>query len=90
MRILSGRGCGETRGQALHGVRFHQPQHQLLGTVVAAAGTAKGPHAVRVVMFIDQRITNRAGGPNRSDKSRVVMSMVERDGRWLVDDVELR
>ncbi|MEJ7633826.1 hypothetical protein [Aeromicrobium sp.] len=60
------------------------------GSVVASAATAKGPRKVQVVMFIDQRVTNRADGDKRSDKSRVVMSMVERDGRWLVDDVDLR
>lgn len=60
------------------------------GSVSAAAATAVGPGEVTVVMFVDQQISNASDGSTRSDESRVVMSMVERDGRWLVDDVELR
>lgn len=60
------------------------------GRVIDSAATAQDPDTVRVVMFIDQRITNKSNEQARSDKSRVVITMVRRDGRWLVDDVSLR
>lgn len=59
------------------------------GSVGEAAATARGAGTVEVVMFVDQRITNGADASTRRDSSRVVMTMVLRDGRWLVDDVEL-
>ncbi|MDQ3155209.1 MAG: hypothetical protein M3Q98_00545 [Actinomycetota bacterium] len=60
------------------------------GKVSEAAATADSASSVRVVMFIDQRISNETNKQARSDKSRVIMSMVKRDRIWLVDDVELR
>lgn len=60
------------------------------GTVTEAAATADSDTEVQVLMFIDQRISDKTNKQTRSDKSRVVMSMVKQDGHWLVDDVQLR
>lgn len=60
------------------------------GNVTDAAATAESQTSVRVLMFIDQSITNQANAENRDDRSRVVMMMVKRDGKWLLDDVQLR
>ena len=60
------------------------------GTVTDAAGNALDPEHVEVLVFVDQKI-QRAGAPRPTvDGNRVVMQMVRQDGRWLVDDVELR
>lgn len=60
------------------------------GTVSEAAATSESSTEVRVLLFIDQKITNTTSEETRSDRSRVVMLMVKRDGAWLVDDVQLR
>ena len=60
------------------------------GKVSDAAGTAEDADHVEVLLFVDQ-VLKRAGDTESSvDSSRVVMQMVRQDGRWLVDDVELR
>ncbi|MEH3033444.1 MAG: hypothetical protein PGN07_05230 [Aeromicrobium erythreum] len=58
------------------------------GRVVRAAATARGDDRVQVLLFVDQTLT-RAGREQRTQESRLVMTMVHRDGRWLVDDVVL-
>lgn len=60
------------------------------GSVSAAAATASSAGKVRVLVFIDQRITNASGKDPKIEHSRVVMDMVKRGGTWLVDDVQLR
>ncbi len=60
------------------------------GTVSESAATATSTSRVNVLLFIDQKIVNKANKENRSDRSRVIMKMVKRDGEWLVDDVQLR
>lgn len=60
------------------------------GSVSEAAATAESKSSVGVLMFIDQKITNTSDNKSRSDRSRVVMSMVKHRGKWLVDDVQLR
>jgi Mce-associated membrane protein len=60
------------------------------GKVSDAAGTAEDAEHVEVLLFVDQ-VLKRAGDARSSvDSSRVVMQMVRQEGRWLVDDVELR
>ncbi len=60
------------------------------GKVSDAAGTAEDADHVEVLLFVDQ-VLERAGDERSSvDSNRVVMQMVRRGGRWLVDDVELR
>ncbi len=60
------------------------------GTVTDAAGTAEDEDHVTVLLFVDQ-VIERAGEPRSAvERTRVVMEMVHQDGRWLVDDVQLR
>ena len=60
------------------------------GTVKAAAATARSRDEVDVLLFVDQSIVNGTDSKKRTERNRVVMTMVERDGRWLVDKVALR
>lgn len=59
------------------------------GRVTDAAGTADDPGRVTVLLFVDQ-VIERPGQEPTAESTRVVMHMVDQDGRWLVDDVELR
>lgn len=61
-----------------------------VGTVLEASATEKSDDRVTVLLFVDQTITNGTDSKTRTERNRVVMSMVERGGKWLVDDVELR
>lgn len=60
------------------------------GTVSESAATASSDHEVEVLLFVDQSIVNGTDSKKRTEHNRVVMTMVERDGRWLVDKVALR
>ncbi len=62
---------------------------QAEGEVVAAAHTVRSEDRVRVLLFVDQTITDPERTENGIDQPRVVMTMVRQNGRWLVDDVEL-
>lgn len=61
-----------------------------IGTVTESAATASSADEVDVLMFVDQSIVNGTDDKKRTERNRVVMTMVERDGRWLVDQVALR
>jgi Mce-associated membrane protein len=60
------------------------------GTVTDAAATARSSSKVEVLLFVDQTIVNGTDSKKRTERNRVVMTMVHRDGRWIVDDVALR
>ncbi len=60
------------------------------GTVTDAAGTAEDEEHVRVILFVDQVIERGVDQQRTGESSRVVMEMVDQDGRWLVDDFDLR
>jgi Mce-associated membrane protein len=60
------------------------------GSVTDAAATAKSSSKVEVLLFVDQTIVNGTNSKKRTERNRVVMTMVHRDGRWIVDDVALR
>ncbi|KQY59697.1 hypothetical protein ASD11_09140 [Aeromicrobium sp. Root495] len=60
------------------------------GDVVAASASARDDDHVTVLLFVDQTVTQGATGKQMKQDSRVEMDMVRRDGRWLVDDVNLR
>jgi Mce-associated membrane protein len=60
------------------------------GTVTDAAATAKSTSKVEVLLFVDQTIVNGTNSKKRTERNRVLMTMVHRDGRWIVDDVALR
>ena len=61
-----------------------------VGTVVEASATVQDSERVKVLLFVDQTITNGTDNKTRTERNRVIMSMVKRGGEWLVDDVELR
>ncbi len=61
-----------------------------VGTISESAVETTGDTKVEVLIFLDQKITNKSNKQTRTEKSRVVMSMVKRDGKWLVNDVQLR
>jgi Mce-associated membrane protein len=58
------------------------------GSVVAAAPDVEDADHVRVLLFVDQRVTSARGG-TRVEQPRLSMAMVHEDGRWLVDSVAL-
>ena len=60
------------------------------GKVSDAAGNAEDAEHVEVLLFVDQQLQRAGDDEATVDSNRVVMQMVLRDGRWLVDDVELR
>jgi hypothetical protein len=61
------------------------------GRVVNAAATATDADHVRVLLFTDQRLTDkeirREAQPALHARSGVELAMVRSDGRWLVDDM---
>ena len=60
------------------------------GTVVDSAVKSATTTEVKVVLFVDQWITNTASPQPRFDRSRVAMTMQLVDGRWLASSVELK
>jgi Mce-associated membrane protein len=60
------------------------------GTVVDSAVKSATKTEVKVVLFVDQWITNTASPQPRLDRSRVAMTMQLVDGRWLASSVELK
>ncbi|KQV73712.1 hypothetical protein ASC61_01045 [Aeromicrobium sp. Root344] len=60
------------------------------GTVAESAATARSRHEVDVLLFVNQSIVNGTDSKKRTERNRVVMTLVERGGRWLVDKVALR
>lgn len=66
-------------------------QHKAVseGAVLAVGAVeADDDHAV-VLLFVDQTITNTNSPQPRVDRNRMRMTLVQQDGRWLVDDVKL-
>jgi len=65
-------------------------QSKALGEVVDSGVVVEDATHVKVVLFVDQRITGKAEGTSEPDQSRVTMHLVEQGGVWLVDNVELK
>ena len=59
------------------------------GTVVDAAVRSATADEAVVLLFVDQTITNTATPEPRVDRSRVVMTLDNVDGGWLVSRVDL-
>lgn len=59
------------------------------GEVVASAANVVSTDEVEVLLFVDQRITSAGEEGTRLDQPRVTMHMVRRDGRWLVDRLQV-
>jgi len=60
------------------------------GEVIDSGVEIEDATHVKVVLFVDQRITGQDEGTSEPDQSRVTMHMVEQGGVWLVDKVELK
>lgn len=59
------------------------------GSVIAAAPLVRDSRHVQVLVFLDQRVTSKGHAGSQTEEPRLSMSMVEQDGKWLVDAVEL-
>ncbi|MBF6355708.1 hypothetical protein IU449_14325 [Nocardia higoensis] len=59
------------------------------GTVVASGIQSATPDRVEVLLFVDQSVRNTQNPQPRIDRSRIVMTMENVDGRWLAGEVEL-
>lgn len=66
-----------------------QLKAKAVGKVVDSAADVEDEDNVKVVLFVDQTITSAGQKGSKVDQPRVSMFMVQRDGRWLVDRVEL-
>lgn len=60
------------------------------GDVIDAAAEAIDEQTVRVLLFTDQELRQRGTERAELEETRVVMTMVRQDDRWLVDDVEVQ
>lgn len=60
------------------------------GTVTGASATVDDATHVSVDLLVDQTITHGSTDGPTTRHDRITLSMVRRDGRWLVDDVRLR
>ena len=62
----------------------------VVAATVGQAGTtgATTPDQVVALVFVDQVTTSKVAQDEAVDRSRVRMTLVERDGRWLVSKVE--
>ena len=60
------------------------------GTVLDAGIASQTEQQVTVVLFVDQSVTNGAQPQPHLIRSRMIMTLVPRDGRWLVNQLELR
>lgn len=47
-----------------------------------------GTHAT-ILMFVDQTVTNASSKTPRVDRTRMRMSLVQQDGRWLISSLDL-
>lgn len=65
-------------------------QSSASGQVIDSGVEVADATHVKVVLFVDQRITGQREGTSAPDQSRITMQMVEQGGVWLVDDVELK
>ena len=65
-------------------------QSSASGQVIDSGVEVADATHVKVVLFVDQRITGQSEGTSAPDQSRITMQMVEQGGVWLVDEVELK
>jgi Mce-associated membrane protein len=56
-------------------------------TVESGGVSAASPTTATILLFVDQTVRNSRLQAPRLDRSRVKVSMVERNGRWLVNDL---
>jgi hypothetical protein len=59
------------------------------GTVVDSAAVYEDDQHVRVLLFVDQKITSKGHRDAKLDQPRVTMHMVLQHGDWLVDAMKV-
>jgi Mce-associated membrane protein len=59
------------------------------GEVVDSAAAFVDDEHVRVLLFVDQKITSQGSKGAKLDQPRVTMNMVLQDGHWLVDEMQV-
>lgn len=60
-----------------------------VGDVVDSAAVYEDADHVRVLLFVDQRITSKGHRDAKLDQPRVTMHMVLEHGDWLVDEMQV-
>jgi len=65
-----------------------QDKAVIKAAVVATSVVSAEPDEVRTLLFVNQTTTTDAGGSPSIDLNRVVVTIVEQDGRWLVSDLD--
>lgn len=66
-----------------------QAQSVSKGRVVSASVQSASRERVVLMMFVDAEVTNTTTSGPRVDRSRIVMTMDDVDGRWLASNVEI-
>jgi Mce-associated membrane protein len=61
-----------------------QLQAQVTARVTSTAVLSMHPESARVLLFVDQRSISKDLTRPRVDQSRIAVTLVSRDGRWLV------
>jgi len=59
------------------------------GVVVDSSATVADDDHVKVLLFVDQTIRAEGTPELKFEQTRVTMQMVDQDGKWLVDEVEV-
>jgi hypothetical protein len=59
------------------------------GRVIRIAVAKSEAQRVELLAFVDQTVKNANRPSPRSDKTRVMLTIVERNGRWLIEKLEL-
>jgi Mce-associated membrane protein len=57
-------------------------------SVVASSVVSAEPDEVKTLLFVNQTTTTGEGGNPSLDLNRVMLTLVEEDGRWLVSDLD--
>jgi hypothetical protein len=65
-----------------------QDKAVIKAAVVATSVVSAEPDEVKTLLFVNQTTTTGGGGSPSIDLNRVVVTIVEQDGRWLVSDLD--
>ncbi|MCX2730481.1 VirB8/TrbF family protein [Saccharopolyspora sp. NFXS83] len=68
---------------------IQQYQATSKGEVRGAGAVRAEPDRAVLVLFVDQTITNTNSPEPRVDRTRMQLTLVHPDGKWLIDDVKL-
>lgn len=60
------------------------------GTVLEIAVAESEPGRAKLLVFVDQEVRNNDRPKPKIDRTRVVLTLVEQDGRWLIEALELK